>query len=1089
MPPGASQRLWHRRNGSSEICRQQAAHANFGGSLCGKRRQKRLERSSARLSAHWSRIKNLIIKIPFLHVSKNSIRFRFRDRQLIRQLGGTHGSTRMPPRMPLQIQPVANSSNREFGIVKRFVFLFGAIGVGIAAPAFADDLTVSANTAAALATLTAANGTPGNITITNTGSVAISAAGAAVTLNSNNIVSNSGTISNSVGISAIGVQINGVDTGSFTNKGIINVPGTGSPPTSTAQFGVLLNGSGAFTGDIVTTTGSSITISGLSANALAVQSELNGNLTQGGSIAATGSGSNGVIISALIDGAFVNKGTITTARGPGALTSVSPGSAIEIGGSVNGGFLNVGPVNNADTTAAAVVSEVGVSPALIVAPSIGLDIADVALGTVSDVSAPGYSFINRGKITATGDVPGIAATTIQIGNAADNTSGRATVFSGGFYNSGTISAVATSDAPNALSAAAGATTFVIGNGATIPLLTNDASGTISATTGGALGGNAFGLVIQTGGSLAALNNVGIIASSANATNTAAATLTAYAIQDATGTLTHITNSGTISATATPLVAGTQKTVAADLSAATSATIFTNTGTVTGDILFGGAANQLTIEGPHASVAGQVQAFHGGSVNITVSSGGTGGTLQTSHVTGAGTLIVGPGGIVNLELGANAPVVSATGAISFNAASHIVLTPTTILPSANALTLIHSDTSLSFGNFAATTANIQVPFLFTGSLSSDAKDLILNLQRKTASQLGFTGNAAAIYEPALNAALNDSVFGGALSSLGNAADVQTAVEQLLPITSAAALAAIETITDSNLDAVGARQRTLLLAPNPAAGFGIWGQGLYGLFHGSDQDSYSGHGAGGVVGFDFIQPGSGHFGLALTVYTAQLDDKSPLNAKTEAQTYLISPYMGFRIQNFFIDAQLNAGESNLQTTRSVNVGSLSRVAEGRPDEMLASGGITSGYVLNLGFIQLVPQASLNGIELFDHAYTESGGGAGVDLTVNSHSQSSLRGFLGLAAGGAYDTGGSRLVPQVLAGWSQELVTGSTTIDAAFASVSQSTFEVSGPVANRSHLTAGAGLDFVDSNWSVGLKYSAAIRSSALSQTAGLTMSARF
>ncbi|HXJ00729.1 MAG TPA: autotransporter outer membrane beta-barrel domain-containing protein, partial [Micropepsaceae bacterium] len=312
---------------------------------------------------------------------------------------------------------------------------------------------------------------------------------------------------------------------------------------------------------------------------------------------------------------------------------------------------------------------------------------------------------------------------------------------------------------------------------------------------------------------------------------------------------------------------------------------------------------------------------------------------------------------------------------------------------------------------------------------------------------------------------------------------------LPITSNASLAAVETITDSNTDAVGARQRMLQITSSQTGGFSIWGQGLYSQFHGSDEDSYSGHGAGGVVGFDFSQAEKGHFGLALTIYNATLDEKSPLIAKTDAKSYLISPYVGFRIQNFFLDAQLNAGESNLDTTRTVNVESITRVATGKANEMLAAGGISSGYIWDIGFIRLIPQININGIEMFDHNYTESGGGAGVDLTINSHHQSSLRSFVGFAADGSYQLLGMRLVPQVLTGWSQELIGGAPTVNAAFASNPDSTFEVSGPGAARSRLIAGGGFDFVASNWSIGLNYNATISSSALSQTAGLSMSARF
>lgn len=198
--------------------------------------------------------------------------------------------------------------------MKYGVLPFGAIAAIAAAPAFADDLTVNASTAAAVATLTAANGTPGNITISSTGTVALSAAGAAVTLNSNNVVSNSGTISNSAATSAVGVQITAGNIGSFTNKGLISIPGNATPSTSTGQLEVILSGTGVFTGDIVTTTGSNITIAGISGDALALQSELNGNLTLGGTITATGSGTNGVLVAAPVDGAFVNTGTVTTGR-------------------------------------------------------------------------------------------------------------------------------------------------------------------------------------------------------------------------------------------------------------------------------------------------------------------------------------------------------------------------------------------------------------------------------------------------------------------------------------------------------------------------------------------------------------------------------------------------------------------------------------------------------------------------------------------------------------------------------------------------------------------------------------------------------
>ena len=59
-------------------------------------------------------------------------------------------------------------------------------------------------------------------------------------LNSNNTVSNGGTISNSFGTGATGITIVPGYTGSVTNSGTINVITTGTAPTTSGQYGILL---------------------------------------------------------------------------------------------------------------------------------------------------------------------------------------------------------------------------------------------------------------------------------------------------------------------------------------------------------------------------------------------------------------------------------------------------------------------------------------------------------------------------------------------------------------------------------------------------------------------------------------------------------------------------------------------------------------------------------------------------------------------------------------------------------------------------------------------------------------------------------
>ena len=73
-----------------------------------------------------------------------------------------------------------------------------------------------------------------------------------------------------------------------------------------------------------------------------------------------------------------------------------------------------------------------------------------------------------------------------------------------------------------------------------------------------------------------------------------AALSAYAIFDQSGTLSSITNSGTISAVATTLKNNAQIAIAADLALNTTGVTFTNTGTVLGAIIFGTCAYAVVV---------------------------------------------------------------------------------------------------------------------------------------------------------------------------------------------------------------------------------------------------------------------------------------------------------------------------------------------------------------------------------------------------------------------------------------------------------------------------------------------------------------
>jgi hypothetical protein len=171
----------------------------------------------------------------------------------------------------------------------------------------------------------------------------------------------------------------------------------------------------------------------------------------------------------------------------------------------------------------------GAAPALL----IGADSNTVTLGQVG-TGDEAYGLIVRGSVSADGVYDGIETTAIQIGGDA----GYATVIEGGIRLDGTVTSAAYEADTQALRLTSGASVAELLNSGTLyaGLITTSAPLAEESSF------NAIALRIDAGADLAALTNSGSIVALANgeASN-------AIAIQDSSGLLTSIQNSGAITA--------------------------------------------------------------------------------------------------------------------------------------------------------------------------------------------------------------------------------------------------------------------------------------------------------------------------------------------------------------------------------------------------------------------------------------------------------------------------------------------------------------------------------------------------------------
>ena len=359
-----------------------------------------------------------------------------------------------------------------------------------------------------------------------------------------------------------------------------------SSVNSTQSNSIMVDLEGRLNGNLIITSG----LSGVGAGLIGVQTL--GDIRSCASDTALPSGFTCPTSSG---GSFVNAGAIAligsqTFNSRGG--NPEAGSAVIIGGRIDGGFLNNGPGTSSNQSQAQISSN-GVIAGGIVQPTLLIDPLKSATGSLTaprgpvilgpvtaDIDAidPGYSFINRGTITAQPTDPDLSAAAVVIQGVSSTyftclsaAVGSCSTTGGGLLNTGTIAVQANTNSPTV--AGTTATALYVGAFATIPRLdvksqtinaNNNTDGKISALVTGIGQGSAFGIVVAKdatvpeinvgrGASIIASANTDTIAPAKNiATSTSPFNLVSRAIVDEGGSLKTINNAGKIHAANTVL---------------------------------------------------------------------------------------------------------------------------------------------------------------------------------------------------------------------------------------------------------------------------------------------------------------------------------------------------------------------------------------------------------------------------------------------------------------------------------------------------------------------------------------------------------
>jgi outer membrane autotransporter protein len=1001
-------------------------------------------------------------------------------------------------------------------------------------PAAAETVITTAVTTP-VRTSTAANGAPDDVRVASGGSVRPTS-GVAVTLDSNNTVVNEGTISITGADDAVGIEVQGGRTGAVTNRGTIAVNEDFTPTDADNdgdidgpfaqgrdRFGIRVTGTSPFVGNITQEAAGRIQVEGNDSAGVRIQPSLTGALllnggievlgdrsigvhTSGpisgnvtiGTVSARGRDSSGVLVGGPVSGGLTFNNSIIASgyrfiARPGDVSKLDAddllqgGPAVHIAASVAGGVIVDAPppdrsptdtdedkdgVPDAQETTGAITS-LGAAPGLLIGAtgSVASPAPDLNIGATAGAGA---GLLIRGRVAGTGIYDGVSSIGVQIGanrgiggSGSINAVPGATNIANGIRVTGQVLA----EAAGTTASPASATAMRINERATTPLISFE--GTAGAAVTGVTTGAARTLLIEQGASVATFRNSGTTDALV-----AGPTGDAIVVQDLSGTLTLVENTGRLAARHAPTAANpgpvTGRNIAFDLSANTSGATVRQSGvndgddggdniadpdadadgvddadepSILGDVLFGSGADRLEVL--NGSVLGSV-AFGAGADTLLIDGGARvagavtdsdgqlaidirRGSLELSggQTLRAASLAVGAQStlIVTLDPQNTAAVLDIAGPATFTSGSRLGVRLTTLLQQPTQFTLLRAN-SLSATGLNADISQ-DTPFLFVSSVSVNqaAGTITANVRRRTAAEAGLNRPQGDAFEAVYAVLGEDAALRDAFLRQTTREGFLGLYEQTLPEHTGGALYSLSAGSEALSRALRDRSAAQATGRN-----GAWLQEVgFRISREEGEDTGFDAGGFGVMG-GVERPGfGGALGVSAALLASDIDEGSAAVGE-QLSFSLLEAGLYWRGDFGPLTTALrgSVGRASLNSDRRLisEADSLLRTAQAEWNGLTGAIHAGAAYRADFGRFFLRPEASFDAVMLREGEYQEKGGGAAFDLTVDERT-SRLAAATGMVTLGARFGRDVWVAPEISGGWRQIISGGPGETTARFGS----------------------------------------------------------
>ena len=998
------------------------------------------------------------------------------------------------------------------------------------------DSSNTVNNAGAISTSVEQNATGVNIFTTRNG-VANFLAGSVV--NSGTIAavgpsSTSSIVNNDVFNAGIRLSGLGSFTGSITNSGTIGVGGN-------ASHGIWI--AAPLIGDI--TNSGTIQTTGTNNVGIYTTAPVTGTIANSGTITGSGTGATGIYIGKNVSGGVLQSGVITVGQGPTRSTTdvdpktgigaiipqVSSGPGVWLAGNVGEGmFLSGNSKTKAQEAADTSISTTGDStitaiggPALLVQPGGAGGYQNVVIGVRPD--SP-YSILSNANIFSTSSSDGVGAIAVDIKGAVNGGTSYTASLPGGFANiGGDISASAVNASAIAFHVGAGGSVKEFYNTGDISVLTNDDTAANNRGLVGTKGGTAYGVLVDQGGVLTSFTNTGNLTVKSTGPNSS------LGVVDLSGSIKTFLNSGKITPTIDALSPGSI--TAVDLRANTTGVNFTNNGTgiITGPVYLGSGTNTFTMD--TAQQNGNVS-FVGGTNTLSIKTSTVTGNIALGNsnstmslvnstingglgfTTGSLTLNVSQNSTINTPSGQVLKVTNAsfdatsvlkmgltgtqtgngtlvgTGNVSFANGAKIVPVFTGIAATQQTVNLVTSG-NLTLGSTVASLVQPNVSFVnsYTTQLDpTNPNNIQLTVRRRTTGEMGLNPNMAAAFNGAVNALNKDPDVAAAVLAPATRDSFLAAFRQLLPDTSDATRQIATAAQNLSLGAVRSRLTGIpdLRAGRDGDRSSIWLQAIgTGLSAKADGDDlgYGDWGVGIALGADTPLSATTKVGVNITEMFNSVDFGVSPNSQLFIYGSQLNVYARQDLGRFYVQGLVGGGLNHYEGTRNIRIGTLKRTADGRGNGYQVGGTIELGTQIGLGSYSLDPYVRAQYLKLHQGLYQDTGGGDGVNLTVDAHDQTSLKGSTGFAVNRDYVVGIDSTLQATLRGnYSHEFKDAQNVFNSRFTSDS-TPFTNSILLHGPNYYSAGFSVGHKDSFSSITLDYDGEATGKFVAHTATINL----